>query len=897
MSRAAELLRRLGPAALVTALGLWLLWPVPSGVMPLSADHTVHLTRAWLYGQQLAGGHVTGWSPYWYFGFPLGELYPVLGDLVVAALRGASLGLLSWPQSYALAFTLVFLLQGWALLRCGRALGLGALPGLVAAGLALLDVGAYREGGWIYTVFYGVWPQALATSLAWLAFAELALAARAREDMSLATGPSGPGPKTRRGAHRHLAYAALAAGGALLAHPMSLPMFALGAPLWLLTVGVRGAGGAAAPVRARLAAASVDLGLALGLGLGLAAWWLWPMTAHSAWMASYGWLYAPLESMLRMLARGQWTQLMAPAAGWAALLGLAGALVSRGGVLRFVALWSLLHWLLASTDLFWGLRLDRLGSGFSHLQYQRFLTAAKPGLFLLAGAAVGGLWARARGLWSTSPSDMPAWTWLRGHARKASAGLLAAGALALLAWTARDAWTLAQEHEVGVVQTERFPGKPELDARYQELLAWLARVRPPPEDPWRLAVRADRNAHWFMDAPVSTGAPLYKLGFTPGDNFVHKPESGEDAVLDRAGVRYLLTHGGPAPRDAALVERFGPFQVHERAHPEPLAHVDGAGVVAVESADLPAGHARLRVERAAPGDRLVVHVAGYPRWDLSFTPDGGAPETVEWIEVPVVGEGPAATLAQRRAGELRGGKAHGDDGSEPTLISAPARDGVYTLRYVRWRWFDVAAALASLAALALTVFLYRSDRPAARLRPLARRVARPAVFAALALLLALAAGARWRRAAAREEPLASAWLAEGRVLAASGVRPGPLKTDMLIFPAVLVDARRGPAEVVFPGATLGPALEGWVALDDDDAKQRRRGTWRVEFAARPEGAADFTPLAEFQLAHRPDRQRLADRVPVPEAIQGRADLRVRVSASGEAPPRLGFDLALEAPGA
>ena len=40
----------------MTVVGLWLLWPVPTGVMPVSADHTVHLTRIWMYAQSLARG-------------------------------------------------------------------------------------------------------------------------------------------------------------------------------------------------------------------------------------------------------------------------------------------------------------------------------------------------------------------------------------------------------------------------------------------------------------------------------------------------------------------------------------------------------------------------------------------------------------------------------------------------------------------------------------------------------------------------------------------------------------------------------------------------------------------------------------------------------------------------
>lgn len=917
----ARLSLRTWPFILVTALGLWLLWPVPAGVMPLSADHTVHLTRAWLYGQQLAGGHLVGWSPYWGFGFPLGELYPPLGDLLVLAVRLLTLGLLDWSQAYALAFTLVFLLQGWALLRCGRALGLGALPGLVAAALALLDAGAYREGGWIYTVAYGVWPQALATSLTWLALAELALAARVREGLS-------------RGAHhRHLALAALATAGALLAHPMSLPMLALAAPLWLITVGLRGPGGppdapsgstasaapelaapppaapaspvspashtaaqappAAAPAspvpsanhtaadrRERFAGAALDLGLVIGLGLALAAWWLWPMSAHRGYMASYGWLYAPLDSMLRMLKAGQWAQLMAPAAGWTALLGLCAAALRGAGFLRFIALLALVHWLLASTDVFWGLRLDRLSAGFSHIQYQRFLTAAKPGLFLLAGAVVGGLWLLARRTWSKT------------HARKAMSLGAAIAALALLAWLGRDAWGLARRHGVGVVQVERAPGDPALARAYDEFLAWAEAARQGQPADYRIAVRADRNAHWFMDSPVYTGTPIYKIGFTPGDNFVHKPESGAPRVLDLAQARYLLTKGGAG---TSHVASFGPLRVFERPTAAGLARIDGPGQLSIEAADTEAGLVRVRVAGAAPDSRLVFHIAGYPRWDLTFEPaDGGPPESVPWIEVPVVGDRPTATPEQRLRGELRGGKALGDDGSEPTLIAAPARDGVFVLRYARWRWFDVAGLLAALAGLAGSVSLVRSPRLAERLRPLARRLARPVVLAVLAALALALAGARWRAAALRERPQASARLVDGRVGAAAHVRSGPLKTDMLIFPAVLADRRR-PSEVVFIDVAPGPALDGWVALDDDDAKLRRRGSYRLEILARPHGGETWTPLADLPIPHRPDRLRLAPRVPVPADMQARADIAVRITPSGEAPPKLGFDLVLPDP--
>lgn len=869
------------PFLLVTIFGLYLLWPAPLGVMPLSADHTVHLTRAYLYGEQLAGGHLVGWSPTWFFGFPLGELYPVLGDLGVVALRWLSLGLLDWPQAYALLFTLVFLTQGWALLRCGRALGWGPIPGLIAALLVLADVGAYREGGWIYTVSYGVWPQALATALAWLAFAELALA-RAPSPVP-ADSPPVPGTSPAR----HLARAALAAAGALLAHPMALMMLGLGAPLYLLTVGLRP--DQPTPRRRQLADTALHLALALGIGGALAAWWLLPMTAHRGWMASYGWLHASLAEMLRLASLGQWTQLMPAAVGHCASLGLLAAALFGRAPLRFFALWTAAHWLLASTDLFWGLRLDLLSGAFQHIQFQRFLTAAKPGLFLLAGAAVGGLVHLAHR------------TWRNRHGRKYRPVLTAVAllsALTLAGWQLRDVRVLMQRHQVGTLQTERIPGQPEFAADYAALLAWARATWDARDHDYRMAFRADRNAHWFMDAPVTTHTPTYKLGFTPGDNFVHKPESGDPALLRRLGVRYLVTTGGAAPPRSTVAATFNRLTVHELSDSEDLAHLtDPSATVTVEHADLTAGLLRLRVEGLTdPTARLVVHVAGYPRWTLVHHPQAGGPaQPVEWFEVPVLGDSPIASQSQRRRGELPGGKALGDDGREPTLIAALAHNGTYELRYQRWTGADLLGLGLSLLGLLGLLLLLRRPDLLLRLRPWSLRLAHPAVIAgvfALGLALALL---RHRGGLAREHDLASARLQRGEALATRALA-GPLKTDMQIFPAVLArPGRSDMSEITFPNVQLGPTLDGWLALDDDDAKQRRRGSHRVTVTVRPAAAGPWTALADIHVPHRPDRRRLDD-IPVPPALQQvPVDVRVEIHTTGEAPPRLGFDLTLTDP--
>ena len=864
------------PLLLVTAFALWLLWPVPAGRMPLSADHTVHLTRIAMFAEQLGQGRLRGWDTTWFFGTPVGELYPVLGDLVVVAIRGLGFGALSWPQAYALGFTLVFATQGWAMLRVGRALGLGPLPGLVAALWLLADAGAYREGGWLYTVAYGVWPQALATALTWLALAELCVACEASD------------PVVRR---RSIGTTALATGAALLAHPMAMMGVALGVPLLLLALGLLS--------RAALARTAVISGLATALGVATAAWWLVPMLEHKAWMASYGWMWDPLDRMTAQAAEGHWTQAMPTAVGTVVSLGLVLLLVSGSRVARLVAALALLQWLLASRDVLWGLRLDRLSEGFTHIQYQRFIIAAKPGLLLAAGAGLALLLRAAAAAWRGQSSRLGT----RGG--RPVAAVLVAAVVSLVGWMIAGQREPMREHHVGELQLERLPGEPAFDEDYAQLLAWL-RAQPreagvPGDDgeagvPWRVTVLAGRNQHWFMDAPALTGVRLYKQGFTPGDNFVHKPEAGSDALLDRLRVRYVITTERRSPRGAHEVARFGRIRVLERpSWAQPVAWLEGPGELEVLQDDADGGIVRARVTGSGEGTPVVFAVAGFPRWTLS---QDGAP--VEWHEVPALGDGDGVTQAERRAGARRGGKAHGDDGTEPMLISAAVHDGELELRYEPRRTADVLAGLASLLALAAcAVLLWRPQRftaPTERLEALLRRAAplgHPVVLAGAVLLVLAGVVIKERRGAAEERTQAVGWANEGWARLPPHARAGLLKADMLIRPAVLVDPRRkGPAELVFPGVTLGPSLTGWVALDDDAAKLRGRGRHELRVEAVGQDG-ERTTLGQLRLAHRPGRELLALDT---GALAGqRVELHVIVESEGESPPPLGFDLELGAP--
>jgi hypothetical protein len=116
------------------------------------------------------------------------------------------------------------------------------------------------------------------------------------------------------------------------------------------------------------------------------------------------------------------------------------------------------------------------------------------------------------------------------------------------------------------------------------------------------------------------------------------------------------------------------------------------------------------------------------------------------------------------------------------------------------------------------------------------------------------------------------------------MHPGPLKTDMILFPAVLATpGRNNLSEATFKKIQLGPTLTGWYALDDDDAKLRRRGSHRLRIFARPHASDTWTPLADLAVRHRPDRRHLGE-VTVPPALQSIAlDLRVEIETTGEAP--------------
>ncbi|HWB76674.1 MAG TPA: hypothetical protein VG755_17030 [Nannocystaceae bacterium] len=829
----------------VVALATWLVWPAPLR-MPVSQDHPIHLARAYLVGQALADGHIASWSSAWYFGFPVGELYPVLADLVVVALRAASLTLLPWTTCYAIAFWIGYMTIGLAMVGFARGSGLGRWTGVVAAALCLLDPGTGREGGWRFTVFFGVWMHPLAVALAWWGFGLLAAAIRAVETEA-------------RALVRAMGLFALA----LLAHPGALPMIAV----CMLIVVLCTAGGGRL-VRASVFAALAGCGAAM-----LAAWWYAPMLAHRAWMAHFGTLWLELDELVGWVANGYWAKEMPIAVGWAISLGLLFAMVRGPVIARFVAIASLVMWLLASADAFARLRLDLLSDGFRYLQYQRFVICAKPGMFLCAAWVVVSAAKRARARLARASGGWP----------RAVALALAATCCTWIAWIVHGTANGIRAGAVGEIQRSR-AGDDDLafEHEWRAYSAWAREQWSARDEFWRFAYEAkSRHGHGFGDAPAHTDAPAYKIGFTPGDNFIHRIESDDELVLDRLRVRYVVALDG---RRGDPVAAFGRIRVLERPLVEEVARLEGAGELTVVDDD-PDGEGVVVDVRGSEGGRIVWNVAGYPRWELRR--DG---VVVPWYEVPVLGSAASVTPDERRAKEVPA--RHGDQASprDPVLLAADAADGRWQLRYRHFTRPDLVGWFCTITMIGMLAWARRRALVSTRLLNAAlMRVPAWLVLLGFALV-AIPALVRWRDGVQREAVLASGWFRAGAHTSASGVRPGPLMVNHQIGGSIRIEARPDEdIELVLPGvAAGGRAIEGWFAIDDPEL---RLFEGQAELVVSARGTdAQWTELSRTRLRRRPGRQPITVELPTADLV----DLRIQIDSNGKL-PRAGFDFDLGTP--
>ena len=838
----------MAPVFVLVCLSSLISWPLMSGTVPASGDHPVHLARADAQLDALMSGQLRTWWDGWGFGTPVGDLYPPLADLLVAAIRLLSLGTLSISSCYALAVLIGFSAPAWVLPRVAKLLGLPTIAGVIAGALLLLDPGAGREGGWIYTLWMGVWPQALATAMQWMAFAWLVRLAHADDvNPTRAAGKIG-----------------VYAGLAVLAHPISAPVLAL----WIPVVAIL------ALAKRRLAATALFGAGGLALGALLAAWWWLPMLSMRGWMASYGWLHTTWAQMSdAVINRLALTQNMPPSIGLLALVGILWFTLKGTSTQRALVAATSIVWLAAGRDWVWLFRPDRLSEVFTHLQYQRFLIAAKPGLFLVVGGLLSLLVAAPQ-------RDPQFWS----PRRYAAVGARLALALVAVIWSGKDVLESAKRFSVGHVPVEAIRTAGSFEDDKTSLYGWLDQQANALGRPVRVVFDDGRNVHWLMDATARATVQVYKVGFTPGDNFVHKPESRDPEVLEWFQPDFVITRGKKRDRVGEVAASFGSIDVRAKKHEDRhLARIIGPGSISIRLGAIEDEGIEFDISDSIPTSRLTLAVAGYARWEI--TRDG---EPVEWEETPLHGDGAPVSREARAQGSLRGGKAAGDDGREPTLISVPnIQDGSYHLSYHRWRWRDVFGLLLTMLGVVLAVRTLQGRGPFRLFSSLAKRQGARRSLAILTILGLLFVSVRWRSARTGEDGRASFQLRGATNEQLDGLRPGLFKTEMTIGPAIIIPSNlTAPRELVWTLEHAPKTLEGWVAVQDDWTKRGVRGGYKLRILARAEGVETEmwrgrTPRTEGKRSFTMDMERFEGH-PV--------ELLVRLEHWGKTPPKAGFDL-------
>ena len=276
-------------------------------------DTGAHIAMPRYLESLISHGHLTGWDPGWYDGFPLYTFYFTVPDAFIAVL--------GWIIPYGVAFKLGTVLGSVLLPVCAWAGGRffrlpPPLPAVLAAATLpfLFDTTYTILGGNLFSTLAGEYSYSFSLSLAILFLGLFASAVREG---------------------RHRGWAAVVLAGCVLSHIVPA-MYALGGAVVLTAVELlparwgigdsrqvlwRGDDTVAQVPRRRILWWA---GSTLGIGLLLSGWWLVPFGLEHAYTTSMG--YTNVEG---------WAQYFPEADAWALVLAGLGALVALATRSRF----------------------------------------------------------------------------------------------------------------------------------------------------------------------------------------------------------------------------------------------------------------------------------------------------------------------------------------------------------------------------------------------------------------------------------------------------------------------------------------------------------------------------------------------------------------------------------
>ncbi len=632
----------------VICVGIGLHAPLLWGDLPLNHDHPALVLRAWITCQQIAAhGTSYGFSPIMFAGNPADGLHPVGADLLVGFFRVASFGLASWETAYCWAFLLAILAYPGALYVLANRIA-GPMAGMVAGLLSLVDRGDYLQSGWDFTVNWGVWPMGLSFALClWSIWALDRLADRPSKGNTVAL--------------------AALAGGALVTHPMALPIMGIIVPVQIAwTAASKGFGKVSAWLPSAL--------LGLVMGGGLAAFWYLPFMAHSEWIEPLGLEWQSFYTVLGSLPDGSLLEGFAPAFVFLGIVGLFWAAFRREPLAGMLLLATGLILYVSSTSFLMTFDVLAKLPAIANLQMERFSYAIRAGLLIGTGTCVALL---LREFCSRTREHRAATRagWLERAVRWTLAGLVLLPFFTHHPILTPRSWFAPLHRLVYASGSTRYASLHEAaDALSHMDRAGIGRV----------GLHAERHDHLLMLLPVYTGLPVFKFGFTPDNNYRYKPESAKGDLHEALGISHEMSIGPLIRKDLEEVGRFGEIYLYRvMGYARHRVTVKGPGKAEIlrdDPQDLD-----IRLVGTGPGSEVIVHVSHFALWRASLD---GRPVKIEGASV-------------------------GD--SPPMFMKAAVEDGLLELRYRAGKaeWTGASITLLALASLVFILVIHHAPRPRA----------------------------------------------------------------------------------------------------------------------------------------------------------------------------------------
>ncbi|MBU1219905.1 DUF3367 domain-containing protein [Myxococcota bacterium] len=505
---------------LFLALILYIYFPLLQGKMPWIADHSVHQMKAWIFTEKiLSGWQLTGWTNFASAGYPAEVLYPPLADYFIGFFRIASFGLLSWEQVYAYSFLSFLLFYYFSFFYLGKKFGGNA--GAVAAGIfSLIDMGAFRQGGWIFMVRWGVWP--LSFSLVLTLWALYFFSKYLEEDVGM-----------RR--------AIIMSSSALLCHPMAL--------LVLIPGGI-------SIVWFKFFSTENRFNVALKffwwsfVTLGVTAWWLFPFLKYAPDYSAH--VSAINGTINNMAGSFMNMDIWAGALPWVIALALAGAVkifIDQTPVflLGLVSVSSLFV-VFTTTTLVAGLGLMEYLPSLKHVQFPRFLLFIKGVGILSAAYFVSYIIRKIR--------NAPPLKW---HIKIVFLVFISVLIVPLFQYFA----------DKSIQPLKKYPVNPSFEKGMVEIAQELKKIKSNRTDFFRIAIDGGFGEHRHASFPLYADIPFVKLSFLPAETFRFRSKTRWSEIprtspeLTRLNVAYVVSMGPSNLKDIVLIKKVENIYLYE----------------------------------------------------------------------------------------------------------------------------------------------------------------------------------------------------------------------------------------------------------------------------------------------------------------------------------------------